>query len=469
MVKILHSALILISSSGILFIFHNFRFTAKITSTLINSSRKIKTPNLLSVPLIKIPQKKLQKVTNNRTSVIILVTSSRENFDQRKIIRETWVKNSNHSGSVFFIVGNGFCNFIAKDYQESKGKLLSCNQTEIYESRTKIRPDLAQNLTEDQLDHATFGFDNLLQAEFYQESENASKNEQIVHEYQNHQKQISDQITKEMEKYQDLVLIDVIDTYRNLSRKIIGGFFWAEKYVTENTRFILKADDDSYVKIDQLNEYLTNLYDNNPKIHDMAYLSSYKHTKLYEKLFENKVPGRNFGKSLSNSLAHGSLQHLQEEVSPKNDLVKKMLSLQRLDKSSLLDRNNSNSYFYLGWRQKWNVVMKEGKWADLDYQKYRYPLYMNGCSSYVISLNLLKKLKSTNKPLFNYVNEDTNIGIWIDELLSEDEHDKIKIFKPLGWGQCKVAVCESSYRLVIGHNLYGEKMRACHQAVLNNP
>jgi len=48
--------------------------------------------------------------------------------------------------------------------------------------------------------------------------------------------------------YRDLVVFDMIDTYRNLSLKSLLGLHWVNEFCAE-TRFVLKVDDDVYVNL----------------------------------------------------------------------------------------------------------------------------------------------------------------------------------------------------------------------------
>lgn len=54
----------------------------------------------------------------------------------------------------------------------------------------------------------------------------------------------------ELKKYQDLVIGDFIDSYHNMTRKMMFGLNWAfQKF---NPQFVLKADDDVYINVPQL-------------------------------------------------------------------------------------------------------------------------------------------------------------------------------------------------------------------------
>ena len=58
-------------------------------------------------------------------------------------------------------------------------------------------------------------------------------------------------LTVEQNQFNDLLLFpDLKDSYSNLSRKVLRGLEWA--YSTETFDFLIKTDDDSYVRIDQV-------------------------------------------------------------------------------------------------------------------------------------------------------------------------------------------------------------------------
>ena len=61
--------------------------------------------------------------------------------------------------------------------------------------------------------------------------------------------------TFESEVFQDVVLGDFQDTYKNLTRKILMGLKWVTKFCS-GAQYILKADDDSFIHIPRLIEML---------------------------------------------------------------------------------------------------------------------------------------------------------------------------------------------------------------------
>ena len=66
---------------------------------------------------------------------------------------------------------------------------------------------------------------------------------------------LDEEILQESRQYGDIVQIDFLDTYHNLSRKILYGLKWVSIYCSE-VEFVLKADEDVFVNIPLLLSYL---------------------------------------------------------------------------------------------------------------------------------------------------------------------------------------------------------------------
>ena len=69
-------------------------------------------------------------------------------------------------------------------------------------------------------------------------------------------KTLPPKLIKEAEEFNDIVIANFQDTYRNLTLKTIAGFHWAKKHCA-HARFVMKADDDVYVNIPSLIDVLT--------------------------------------------------------------------------------------------------------------------------------------------------------------------------------------------------------------------
>ena len=73
--------------------------------------------------------------------------------------------------------------------------------------------------------------------------------------------QQSDDILQEAAVFNDILVVDMKDNYNNIVIKIFSGLLWSLIYV--NPRFILKADDDVYVRVPYLISWLDNYANDN--------------------------------------------------------------------------------------------------------------------------------------------------------------------------------------------------------------
>lgn len=74
----------------------------------------------------------------------------------------------------------------------------------------------------------------------------------------------NDKLKKEWMTFKDILQFDFLDTYQNLTLKVIGGMLWVSEFCN-NAHYIVKADDDTFVNI----KYLKKLFkypDSNPMI-----------------------------------------------------------------------------------------------------------------------------------------------------------------------------------------------------------
>lgn len=73
-----------------------------------------------------------------------------------------------------------------------------------------------------------------------------------------HNADIQNNVKMESLKYGDILLMDYIDSYDNLTLKTISGINWAAAHCTR-ARFVVSVDDDMYVATDFLLQYLEDL------------------------------------------------------------------------------------------------------------------------------------------------------------------------------------------------------------------
>ena len=202
---------------------------------------------------------------------------------------------------------------------------------------------------------------------------------------------MQDIATKHLETESNVVMIPVMDTYANLTRKVKEGIHWIIK--NGNPRWLLKIDDDNIAKLEVLENYL---------------------------------------------------------------------------KSNFSDVN----HLYMGAMMEDSVILrKNSKWAETNYKKDNplasYPKYANGCTGYILSNSIIRYIGDNSEKLFNYHNEDTAIGIWINEssiakkgqiTYVDETNKKWLVFHSNFY--CK----QPKHRkyLVMGHNLSPVKIRKCY-------
>ena len=146
-------------------------------------------------------------IVKREMNTMVTVLSRRSAFETRKIIRETWA--SGHD-NVFFAVG-ACCPIPPSD--RKKWSCIRAKATSI-EDQTKWDTDCAK--------------EDLKMAE-------------------------------EEQTYMDIIRMPDIDVYRHLPQKVKFAYIWGLEHTT--AKWFLKTDDDSVVRVDTLDQYLTDTYD----------------------------------------------------------------------------------------------------------------------------------------------------------------------------------------------------------------
>ena len=176
--------------------------------------------------------------------------SARNNFKRRNVIRETYGKGFDN---VYFLVGDSYCPYAKNDIV-----VRSCQRNRMDEAKIEA---IRHGLTPE----------NSKISNSYSESESVQRElrEQIsqLHllyydeqKLQVRENAISVELTEESKKYNDIILVDQMDTYTNLTIKMLDGFIKAFDEFKE-INFFVKTDDDTYVKINRLQEMLKNTTD----------------------------------------------------------------------------------------------------------------------------------------------------------------------------------------------------------------
>lgn len=68
---------------------------------------------------------------------------------------------------------------------------------------------------------------------------------------QKENKDLARRVTKEAEKYGDIILLDIDDKYSSLTLKTMAMLYWVQRHCS-NTKYILKSDDDVFINVPNL-------------------------------------------------------------------------------------------------------------------------------------------------------------------------------------------------------------------------
>lgn len=280
----------------------------------------------------------------------IMVISARQNNKARQAIRETWAKN--HS-NVIFIVGREYCH-LPEQLRKRPWECVSKVSENKLENNDKFRRHLKH----------------------YTETE-VNRN-------------------KLLEKEERVILVDgFIDSYRNLSAKIYSGYDWiSENFDMDVLKWVMKCDDDVYVRVDKMELYL-----------ELAQEKEIRNGYSWYGGFANYMKGRLFD-------------------------YKRPTVIGQMNPSTMVKDIN-------------NVRLKNIKWKDVNFfekrlqtrngNKTHYPVYPDGGASYIFSryifdyiiknikkqrrqnrmkgLNLHKNTFTDNRGVFNWPVEDAGFGI----------------------------------------------------------
>ena len=154
-------------------------------------------------------QNKISTVDHLQTKLsddlMVIVLSARENEKQRQVIKETWGKF--YPDNTVFVVGKQFCDIPV----QFRDKWFRCesNKTSNYATSP------------------------------------------VYKSYVNNQKQFQNRLEHE----EKLLMVDLVDTYWNLTKKILLSYEKILK-IKPNIKWIMKADDDVFVRTDKVAEFL---------------------------------------------------------------------------------------------------------------------------------------------------------------------------------------------------------------------
>lgn len=138
---------------------------------------------------------------------VILVMSGRTYSERRHAIRSTWAKDASN---VYFMIGQPSCH-IPPSYRRSPWACVRKDPSH----RVPIQVQIAH--------------DKLMVKEL-------------------------DELRVERERHRDIILLPMVDAYRDLALKLKLSYEWALKHTT--ARWLVKTDDDNYIRPHGLNRWL---------------------------------------------------------------------------------------------------------------------------------------------------------------------------------------------------------------------
>jgi hypothetical protein len=159
---------------------------------------------------------------------------------------------------------------------------------------------------------------------------------------------------EEQTHHQDLLEIPILESYDKLSEKLIQAYSWAAETRGNEFDWIVKVDDDMFVDVQLLGEYLRKF---NPRIPMLiGNLVAYSKVQTDGKWKDVEFLMKQRGKNDENGIIDGS--------------------------------TNSNEH---------------------------YPYWAKGCAGHVISRAALVYITNSSSSLRRYQGEDTSLGIWLDD------------------------------------------------------
>jgi hypothetical protein len=187
-------------------------------------------------PILPPPTRIMEGENGNPSRIVVLVLSHQESFIKRQAIRETWA--ANHS-NVIFVVAQSACveveQVVLENGSDSKEESLAQHHF-----HGKISHDIPQDTTEG---------NTKIKAMTRQSCKD------IHHNF----------LRLEQEKYKDLLEIPMEEDYRRLPEKVIQAYHWVSHYLP-HVEFVAKSDDDMFVRVGGLEQYLKKYNSNVPMV-----------------------------------------------------------------------------------------------------------------------------------------------------------------------------------------------------------
>ena len=327
----------------------------------------------LNVPLPKIPK-------GPELFLIIVTSFSHRSLQNREILRKTFLKNLPSTISYKFFVGDKYCRIPTKIRDQSIHKCPNCD--------CRFKKNYLQKFT------------------YYESSFRDSNLDRMI-----------EQIKNEKAEYKDVEILDLIDTYHNLTLKVKSGFRFAVNHENKNgqLKWVAKIDDDSILVLEILIKFLKNRY------------PIEKYPNLYLGIMKTNQTIRS----------------------------------QQKDNTKIT--------------QKWEEMIYKGK-SLIDPV---YPTYARG-PFYLLSFDLAKFIDLNFDQLENYTCEDAAVGIWLDSFsekkkinyvdesrigIEADTHKRLNDLtehRKYVIEHCRNLGHEASKIYCLGHNFDWMEIRRCY-------
>ncbi|XP_063700875.1 beta-1,3-galactosyltransferase 6 [Culicoides brevitarsis] len=269
-----------------------------------------------------------QKLHDNSYFVVVLVLSAPNNLERRNAIRETWLNLRPR------IINNSFYNneVILLPRKDTDGKI----EPESVETQRLLLQKYKQWLQ--------------------METKNIKVGDYKVRHYfaigtKNLDATTRKAVKDEQAVFNDLLLLpDLVDSYENLTNKLLQSFVQVETQLDYN--YLLKCDDDTYVKLDILSQDLLDY-----------------HQAVEKRVYPHGVDNK--------------------------------------------DASHNQWGLYWGYFNGRAQIKTAGKWKETSFNLCdRYLPYALG-GGYVISRNLVSYLAKHHDTLNTYLSEDITVGTWL--------------------------------------------------------
>ncbi|KAL3905175.1 MAG: hypothetical protein SGILL_009783 [Bacillariaceae sp.] len=187
--------------------------------------------NIDNVPLQEIVMQHNQNLYGNKDDA-----EKPDCFIKRQAIRETWAKD--HSSKVLFVVAQSDCAEFEHDLGPVAAPSLVTSNDNVGAKETQPAAAAAASTTTSNATNST-----------------PSKCNEIDHNF----------LRLEQEKYEDLLEIPMKEKYTRLPEKLLQAYHWVLKNVP-NVEWIVKSDDDMFVRVANLEQYLKKYNSNIPMV-----------------------------------------------------------------------------------------------------------------------------------------------------------------------------------------------------------